>query len=300
MNKASNNATMHLIKHKIMLAALLCLFFPPWPVSAKTIETKLPSGITVSANYHKGKLSQPAVLLLHGFLQTHHSQPMSALASNLGSRGYTTLNPTISLGINKRRQSMACEAVHTHTVKNDVAEIAFWINWLKKNRYKKIVLIGFSSTGDFETLLSSQQLPRPEINKIILTSFNPISFDIEELNKVHTTENTKRNTESSKPAVFSLGYCKKNYTATAKSWLSYAQYDENKALELIGNQSVPVDIIFGSDDVTLPENWIAKIKKANSIIKLHTIENANHFFEGTHEFDLAEQVENILMNIPVQ
>src|SRR4030065_121043 len=83
MKMTINNPSGYLINRPSALAALLCLVLPALPASAETIEAKLPSGITVSANFHTGRPSQPAVVLLHGFLQTHHSQPMNSLASNL-------------------------------------------------------------------------------------------------------------------------------------------------------------------------------------------------------------------------
>ena len=106
------------------LVLFVCCAFLAQTSRAETVEVKLPSGIIASADFHQGITSQPAILLLHGFLQTRLSPPISTLANNLASKGYTTLSPTISLGINKRKQSMSCEMVHTHTMNDEVAELA--------------------------------------------------------------------------------------------------------------------------------------------------------------------------------
>lgn len=295
MKMAFNNPAGYLINRPSALAALLCLVLPALPVSAETIEAKLPSGISVSANFHTGRPSQPAVVLLHGFLQTHHSQPMNSLASNLSSKGFSTLSPTLSLGINQRNQSMPCEAVHTHTMAQDIAELDYWVNWLGNKGYQDIVLIGFSSTGNNGIILYNAQRAHPAISKTILISPNPSIHDKAERQKIRNMMETQPNTYAKKPMQLSLGYCKKNFTATAGSYLSYAQYDENKILELLRNTAVPTEIIFGSADTILPANWVALVKATNT--KVSIIDKANHFFDGDHEFELVEEVEAALANL---
>jgi dienelactone hydrolase len=288
------------IKHPSNIAVLLCILLPSLPATADTVEVKLPSGIAASANFHIGNPSQPAVLLLHGFLQTHHSPPMSSLASNLASRGYTVLNPTISLGINRRSQSMACEAVHTHTINEEVAEVAFWVNWLSNKGYTNIVPIGFSSTGNLDILLYNAQGSHPEIKSAILTSLNPIFTDSAERQKYRAAGESKRPSDLKKLGIFSLGYCKNNFAATENSYLSYAQYDGSKVLELIKRTPVQIDIILGSADAILPDNFASQIKALKTHTRVTFIDKANHFFDGTYEFDLAEEVENILKNLPAK
>jgi len=300
MKMAINNLAGYLTSGSSNIAALLCLFFTSLPATAETIEIKLPTGITASANFHIGNPSQPAVLLLHGFLQTQHSQPMSSLASNLASKGYTVLNPTISLGINKRSQSMACEAVHTHTIEEEVAEVAYWVQWLGNKGYKNIVPIGFSSTGNLEILLYNAQGSHPAIKNSILTSLNPIFTDPAELRKYRVAGDAKRQPDLKKLEIFTLGYCKNNFAATAKTYLSYAQYDDIKILKLIKQTPVQIDVILGSTDAILPANWPSQINALKTRTRVTIIDKANHFFDGTSEFDLAEEVENILKNLPAQ
>lgn len=300
MKMAINNLAGYLTDHPSNIVALLCLFLTSLPAAAETVEVKLPTGISASANFHTGNPSQPAIFLLHGFHQTHHSQPMSFLAGNLASRGYTVLSPTITLGVNKRNQSMACEAVHTHSMKEDVAEIDYWVNWLGKKDYKNIVLIGFSSTGNIEILSYNTQRSHPAVKKAILVSMNPILTDIRERQEAQSLKNAKQHSDVKKLGVYSVGYCKNNFTATASNYLSYAQYDASRILELIRQTSVPTELIFGSADTMLPANWPSQIKALKTRAQVTIINKANHFFDDTSEFDLAEEIENILKNIPAQ
>jgi len=297
MKMAFNNAAGYLINPPLAIAALLFLFYPSLAAAAP-VEVKLPTGITASANFHRGLQSKPAVLLLHGFLQTYHSPPMSSLASNLASKGYTVLSPTISLGINLRNQSMACEAVHTHTMTEDVAEAAYWVNWLSNKGYKNIVLAGFSSSGNHQTLLLNAQKSHPNVKKAILVSLTPSLTDHAERQKVHSEKDAKTQAGKKEIGIYSLGYCKKNFAATASSYLSYAQFDENRILALIRQTPVPTEIILGSADTILPPNWPSQIKALQTKNRVTVIDNANHFFDATNEFDLVEEVENILKNLP--
>ena len=298
MNMANNFMAGYLVNRLLASVALLCLFFASFPASAaETIEAKLPHGITATASFHKGVTSLPAVLVLHGFLQTHHSQPMNSLAGNLASKGYTVLSPTSSLGVNRRIQSMACESAHTHTVEQEISEISYWVNWLSSKGYKNIVPIGFSSTGNFEILQYNLQGSHPAIKHTILTSLNPIYIDAAERQKTRAATDSKQISNSTKLGKYSLGYCKKNYIATTNSYLSYAHYDSNRILELIRKTQVPTEIILGTADTILPANWSSQIKAANPRTRISYIKNANHFFDDTSEFELAEEIEAILKNL---
>lgn len=280
------------------IAALLFVFWLIMPACAQTLDVTLPSGMTASASFHEGRSDQPAILLLHGFLQTSHSPPMSSLADNLASRGYTVLNPTITLGINHRTQTTACESAHTYTMEQEVKEIDFWVNWLNRKGYKNIVLGGFSSVGNLGILIYTAQSQHPAIKKSILISLNPLHIDHHELDKIRDGMNSAQQAKS-KIALYSLGYCNRDFAATRKSYLSYAQYDESNTLALLQRTTVPTEIILGATDTILPANWRSKIQARGSRIPLSVslIPHANHFFDGTSEFELSDAVEKSLMNL---
>jgi esterase/lipase len=300
MKMAFHKLAEYMSKRRPAIAVLLYLLLPPLPAAAASLEVKLPTGITVYAEYHRGLPSMPAVLLLHGFQQIHQSEPMNSLGSNLASKGYTVLIPTISLGVNKRRQSMACEAVHTYTYKEEVAEIAYWMNWLDNKGYKTIIPAGFSSTGNVGLLIYNAQVSHPAVKKIILVSPNPTFFDLAERQKIRTAMNTKQTASRKKLGAFTLGYCKKNYFATAANYQSYTQYDESKFVELIRQSPVPAELILGSADTILPAAWLTQLKVLKAPARTTIIDQANHFFADTAEFDLTDAVENIIKNINTQ
>src|SRR5574340_930443 len=111
-----------------MRTFLLCLLFSALPTSAQAVITQLEMhpGIPASAEYLAGQADRPAVLLLHGFLQTRAFSTVGALARGMHDAGYAVLSPTLSLGIPGRNKSLACEAVHAHSLDDDVTGIARW------------------------------------------------------------------------------------------------------------------------------------------------------------------------------
>lgn len=294
MNTLHNKLDMLLIKLNLISKATVCMLFFPLPALAETIEVKLPSGITAYAEFRQGTSSQTAVLSLHGFLQTHHSQPMSALASNLVAAGYTVLSPTISLGINRRKQSMPCEAAHNHTMDDEVAEVAYWADWLSSRGYKNIVPVGFSSTGNISLLQYNAQGSHPAIKKMILTSINPVQINRAEYLKMQAGKTSKVGTQSKKISRYSVGFCKNNFSATQNTYLSYSRFTDENILQLLSQANVPLEIILGSADTVLPANWQAKIMASNPRVHVFMLDKASHFFDGTTELDLADSIESIL------
>jgi esterase/lipase len=234
--------------------------------------------------------------LLHGFQQTHRSEPINSLASNLAAKGYTVLNPTMSLGVNHRSQSMPCEAVHTQTIEEEVAEIGYWKNWLNDKGMNNIVLASFSSTGNLAMLLYTSQAPRLSIQKAILIAPNPPVVDPKQKRKIIASIKSRAQKDEQNLGIFTMSYCKNNYATTTDSYLSYAKYDSKEFIELIKNSQVQTELILGSADTVITPSWATQLKALNSPVRITTVNKAGHFFDGPSEFDLADAVENLLKN----
>ncbi len=259
------------------------MFLPLQRGWAETVEQRLPGGIVVSAELRAGQPSRPAVLLLHGFLQTRQAPPMSRLAAMLADQGYTVLVPTLSLGIDRRAQSLACEAVHAHTLEGDLAELGFWVNWLAGKGYGDIVLIGHSF-GSQQILRYVAQRPDTAVKKAILTSLIPLYSDSAE--RREAAIQMKRYPRSL--GRFTLSYCHKNYVSPPGAFLSYATEDAAAALNLLGQTRVSTEVILGAADTAMEKGWPGKIRKTG--VRLAVIADAGHFFDGEQEFDLADKI----------
>ena len=163
-----------------------------WPLcgQAELIRLTSAANLLVTAQYHQGRSGYPAILLLHGFLQTRDTPPMSALGQSLADAGYTVLMPTLSLGYEGRSQSLDCAAVHKHTLDEDTAELELWTNWLHTRFNLPVILIGHSN-GSAVILNYIADHPDKNVQGAILTSIVPMKVNKDEFRRA-LHENKKK------------------------------------------------------------------------------------------------------------
>lgn len=132
----------------------------------KEVTLEMPNRLIARADYQIGAADKPVVLILHGFLQTHDFHTAHNMADGLHDLGYNVLAPTLTLGVPYRNQSLACEAIHGHSLEDDEAEIGVWLDWLEARHQGPIILLGHS-TGSVELLAYLSQHRDPRIKKLI-------------------------------------------------------------------------------------------------------------------------------------
>lgn len=260
----------------------------------RVLAAKLPNKLTVTAEFRPGKPQYPAALILHGFLQTRNSITLATLGNSAADAGYTVLMPTLSLGISDRKQSLACDAIHTHTLDDDIAEIAFWVDWLTQQGYSDIVLIGHSF-GSLHLLAYLQKHPKQRIRRFIATSLLDVSRDtLPEVRGDFLRQAEQRATAGDTSlGEYSLSHCTK-YLAPAQAYLSYAAWSRQRILAALRNTTVPVSVILGSADRRLDADWPPALRAAKAEVIM--IKGANHFFAADQEFDLLDTVHGLLEN----
>jgi dienelactone hydrolase len=262
---------------------------------AEVVELKLPSGIVATAEYRPGKPSHPAVVLIHGFLQTRNFPLIAALTTDLADSGYTVLAPTLSLGVNRRAKSLACEAVHTHTLEGDAAEIAAWSNWLIGKGHKDIVLVGHSvGTSQITVYLATPRYPQPKMALLVSMSDNDNSNWA--YNRDNYMAQARKKIQSGDKSIdtYALSFCKK-YVATPQSYLSYTQWDRSRVLKALKTSSTPVYVLLGRNDDRMNSDWPDKLKASG--INVTLMEDTNHYFEGQSEFKLLDDLEARLKSL---
>lgn len=262
----------------------ILLLWPIW-AQAELIRLTSPSNLLVTAQYQPGQPGYPAILLLHGFLQTRDSPPMSTLGQSLADAGYTVLMPTLSLGYEGRSQSLDCAAVHKHTLNEDMAELGLWTEWLHTRSNLPIILIGHSN-GSVIILNYIASHPDKNVHGAILTSLVPMKKNRDEFRRAQHVN--KKNALHE----YSLSYCQHSYISTVTGYLSYASLDTKKMLAKLRGSKVPVQIIIGGDDQIFMPGWGKKLKHyfPSTIV----IPQAGHFFYDEAEFLLFDRVQDIL------
>jgi len=272
----------------------ICLLFIASNVNAseQIISVKLPDNKTVTAEFRPGKPGSPAVLIIHGFLQTRNYLTVSILAESAVDAGYATLTPTLSLGVSERKKSLQCAAIHGHTFEGDIAEIDYWVKWLEKKGYRKIVVIGHSY-GSLHLLGYLLGYSSTSVSRFIATSLLDISREQtpeERQTYMKDAENRIKNGDKSL-GEYALSYCKK-YAAPASAYISYASWSRNRILDSVKKINVPITVILGGKDKRLDANW--KDELVNHGANVIMIDSANHFFAADQEFDLLDTVQELL------
>jgi pimeloyl-ACP methyl ester carboxylesterase len=265
---------------------LFCLLTSIFPAAAQAViaQQEMRPGIPASAEYLIGERDKPAVLLLHGFLQTRDFPTVATLARGLHDEGFTVLAPTLSLNIPNRTQSLACEAVHRHSLDDDIAEIARWVDWLKSQGHHSIVLLGHSF-GSLQLLAYLSAGPDAAVKGYIGVSLieaevgtTPRAALIARLENQGPLEQRTLVTQH-------LAYCRK-YLSTPQALLSYVRWDQPHTLSVLKQSPVNVKLIMGDADDMLGHGWLKALKHIQTPMAI--VKDANHFLDGAHEFDLLD------------
>lgn len=269
--------------------------FTVLPVSAQTVVTEVSPKSVGEAEYLPGDANQPAVLILHGFTTTRHFPTVESMASGLNLEGYSVLAPNLTMGITQRQHSIKCQAIHTHTLEQDAEEIRVWVNWLHQKGHKHVILIGHSA-GSMQILYALSEHIVTHVDSVILTSlyyFNGPEVGSDEKDMAKAQQHLKSNTPT--VDIYSFLFCKENYHATAKSFLSYQVVTRTYILNALRQAKMPITVIMGEKDKryqTVGTHWLKEMKDSGARIEL--IKNANHFFSGDTEFDLMDRIIQLL------
>jgi pimeloyl-ACP methyl ester carboxylesterase len=270
-----------MIKYGYLLFLLLLL---PQAAAAERARIELGNGLTAQAEYLSGKPTLPAVLVLHGFLQTHDFPTVATLARGLNDSGYTVLAPTLSLGVPNRKQSLACEAVHRHSLDEDLDEIDRWVKWLASRGHRQIVLIGHSF-GSMQLLAYLAGKPDPAVRGYIAASLTETQIGptsraelIERLEDAVARGDHKLVNQP-------ISYCKK-YPSNPAALLSYVRWDQARLVKALNAYKGHKLLVMGDADVMIGRKWLSTLQESRTPMAI--VKGAGHFMDGENEFDLLE------------
>lgn len=270
-----------------MRAYLICLLISAFPVwaHAEIVQLQVRPGIQASAEYLDGARDKPAILLLHGFLQTRDFPTVTTLAHGLRDADYPVLSPTLSLNIPNRSQSLACEAIHRHSLDDDVGEIARWVGWLKSRGHRSIVLVGHSF-GSLQLLAYLNAQP----DSAVKGYFGAALIETRIGKTAHATLIAQLKTQAQRGRHTlvnqQLSFCRK-YLSTPDALSSYVRWDQPRTLAALKKSPVRMQLVMGDADEIMGVSWIKALQQAQLPVVI--VPGANHFMDGEHEFDLLEQ-----------
>jgi len=261
---------------------LLGLFSVSSHAALVTLEMR--PNLPATADYQSGARDKPAILLLHGFLQTREFSTVAALARGLNDAGYSVLTPTLSLGIPARKQSLACEAVHHTSLDDDLVEIDRWVKWLRGKGHRRIVLIGHSF-GSLQLLAYLSGKPDAAITGFVGVSL--VDAEIGGMPRAPLIERLTAQVARHDHNLVNhpLSFCGK-YPTPPEALLSYARWDQPRTLAALHQLGDRALLVMGGADGRLAQGWLRALQSIQS--PLVVIEGGNHFMDGEHEFDLLE------------
>jgi esterase/lipase len=276
----------------IFVSMIFLSFTPVYGDDIEKISLKVSDSINATANFYPGDKDKPSILILHGFMLTAQFHTVNRLAESLHESGFTVLTPTLSLGINKRAKSLECEAIHTHSLSQDLKEIDLWNRWLHEKTGKNTILIGHSSASIMLIwyLADTPSSPVDSVIFLSLPNFGPSQFNNEtEADARAAQDLVEKNNHALHE--FGLAYCKK-YVSSAKDFLSYYQLSKANIRKKLEQLSIDKTLIYGSEDKRIDRQWNQDLEKLD--IQVITIKKANHFFDFEHEFELLDTIETLL------
>jgi len=255
------------------------------------MELSMAPDLVAEADYWPGAADMPAILILHGFLQTREFPTVRRLAESLADEGFSVLTPSLTLGLNRRRQSLACEAIHTHSLQQDVAELTAWTVWLARRAGKAPVVIGHSTAGVLlGAMLGARQARIEQAVLVSMTAFGQVaSVDRVEILRKRAIESVSQGIDEIE--IYSLGYCR-DYATTATAFLSYLEWDRDRLGQALTAAPVPVTAIVGDKDERAERAWLDSLAVGG--VEIRSVAGANHFFDLAHEFDLLDEVIRVL------
>ncbi|MGV8991412.1 MAG: alpha/beta fold hydrolase [Thiobacillus sp.] len=272
----------------LLLSALAGLLFalPSLADHNKAVEAKLPTGKIARAEFHKGKEGQAAVLVLHGFLQTRAFPVVSSLMEAASTAGYTTLAPTLSLGISRRNKSLSCEAMHLHSLVEDADEVAYWVRWLVQKGHTRIILVGHSY-GNVQLLTYMGRNPVPAVKQLLMISLTDVEMKQNAQQRAQIAQDLRDRLAKNNHALVEaeFGQCKK-YVSPPAALLSYMEVSRNSILDSLKRIHVPTEVIMGGKDDRMGGDWVEKLTASGVAVRV--IPGASHFFDNQYEFELQE------------
>lgn len=251
---------------------------------------------TTGDNWQQG----PVLLMTHGTLAHSKMEIMQTLQEAFLEREINSLAINLSLSLSDREGMYDCAVPHRHKHTDAVDEIGIWLEWLKKQGVKEVVLLGHSRGGN-QTARFAAAHDSDMIKGTILIAPQTWSkgYDAKDYQKRYGTALQPLLKKAEKLVADGKGdtmlkdidfiYCE-DTSATADAFISYYRADEMMDTPaVIKTINKPVLVFAGSADevvANLQTKMKPLAKKDN--VKFEVIDGAGHFFRDLYAEDLAD------------
>ncbi|WP_457666065.1 alpha/beta hydrolase [Thiolapillus sp.] len=267
-------------------------------VSFKYNGMALRANLEKTADWPKG----PVVLITHGTLGHNRMEIISTLQALFRENGISSLAINLSLGLNNRTSAMYdCAVPHTHKHTDAIREIGAWVEWLKFEDVKNIVLLGHSRGGNQTAWYAAEQAD-PVISKVVLVapqiwSAEHTSKDYEKrygkplqpiLDQALSLVKAGKGKQLLKHTDFI--YCK-DTSVTAEAFVNYYQPDKRMDTpHLLTKIKQPILLFAGTEDKVV-KGLLKELQQLpeSGNLTIEVLEGADHFFRDLYAEDLVER-----------
>jgi pimeloyl-ACP methyl ester carboxylesterase len=269
-------------------------------VSFKYNGTRLQGNLEKSDNWPAG----PVVLLTHGTLAHNRMEIITTLQELFAENGISSLAINLSLSLDNRSSSMYdCQIPHTHKHTDAVREIGAWVEWLRFEDVKDIVLLGHSRGGNQTAWYAAEQ-PDETVSRVILLA--PQTWS----EKYAAKDYEKRYGKALQPildkalALVKAGkgkevlehvdfiYCK-DTSASAEAFVNYYAPDSRMDTPyLLSKIRLPVLLFAGSEDKVVKGlgDKLKKLPGRPQNLEVVIVDGADHFFRDLYAEEVVEKI----------
>ena len=284
----------------LLACALSSLLLSSW-VYAEPVQISH-QGLRLNANYDNQDAAddKPVMVILHGTWMHHNTDLPLYLQDLAAYEGYSSLNLSLSLGIDDRQSFMNCETmpvVGSH--QQAVEELKAWFDWLAAQGHTKYILIAHSR-GGAQAALFYQTYHYPGLQRLALIA--PATHEQERVTKSFEQRYSKSLAEQlayfqgldnqvdpiTEASVLYCIFAK----VSAEAFLSYYLPTPIKHTpNLIAKIDIPTQILLGSEDPLSHRLMEYQAEfSGNPLISTHWIEGADHFFRDLYSDELFEVI----------
>ncbi len=276
------------------IIALLVVLIPLMS-KAQAVNSEI-AGLGVSAKLQIASEQRDLIyLVLHGTWAHNEMEIVRALQNGLAERGQSSIAPNLSLGVDNRRGFLPCSSSMAPNYEHAVRELKHWVDYLQKEGWQAIVLLGHSRGGAQVTLFQLRY-SHPLIVSMALLA--PMLWreaeavaQYDRVSKVPLSDVMSAASQSPKSMIgpYRLLQCDA-VRAPASTFQSYyeAAIPKNTA-RMLQRVTIPVQVFTGSDDELA--QWRdaerAQLRHKQNIV-LHEVEGADHFFRDLYLDDVLD------------
>jgi len=288
-----------------VLAAMLCLAAAAVEAKEVTLSHKgrtLNADLTLAA----GKsLGDGVVLITHGTLAHRDMEIITSLRRLLNERGYNTLAINLGLGVDKRHGMYDCKIPQRHRNDDAPEEIAAWVDWLKGQGGRGVVVLGHSR-GGAQTALYAAERDNPLVRAVVLLApatgennaaaayqsrFNQTLAPILDKARKLVSEG-KGATVLEKVGILSCS----DASATAEAFVSYYDNDPRRdtAYLLPKIKKPTLVVVAGNDQIVVGlDKKIAPLVDGKRL-RMTVVDSADHMFRDLYADDAVEAIDRFL------